>query len=67
MFKVSCLLRPLQYWDALKLCMEQHIPMTEELVEKLTPSKEMEERDVEERNKILEGCLLYTSPSPRDS
>lgn len=35
--------------------MEQHIPMTEELVEKLTPSKEMEERDVEERNKILEG------------
>ena len=29
--------------------------MTEELVEKLTPSKEMEERDVEERNKILEG------------
>ena len=29
--------------------------MTEELVEKLTPSKEMEERDAEERNKILEG------------
>jgi len=29
--------------------------MTEELVEKLTPSKEMEDRDMEERNKILEG------------
>jgi len=35
--------------------MEQHIPMTEELVEKLTPTKEMEERDAEERNKIVEG------------
>lgn len=35
--------------------MEQHVPMTEDLVEKLTPSKEMEERDVDERNKILEG------------
>ena len=45
----------LQYWDALKLCMEQHIAMTEDLVEKLTPPKEMEERDAEERNKILEG------------
>lgn len=44
-----------QYWDALKLCMEQHVPMTEELVEKLTPSKEMEERDADERNKIIEG------------
>lgn len=35
--------------------MEQHVPMTEDLVEKLTPSKEMEEHDVNERNKILEG------------
>ena len=33
--------------------MEQHVPMTEELVEKLTPSQEME--DGEERNKIVEG------------
>jgi intraflagellar transport protein 140 len=44
-----------RYWDALKLCMEQHIPMTEELVEKLTPSKDMDARDPDERNKILEG------------
>lgn len=29
--------------------------MTEELVEKLTPNKEMAENDAEERNKILEG------------
>ena len=35
--------------------MEQHVPMTEELVEKLTPSKEFGERDPEEKNKILEG------------
>lgn len=44
-----------RYWDALKICMEQHVPMTEELVEKLTPSKEMEESDAIGRNKILEG------------
>ena len=42
-----------QYWDALKLCMEQHIPMTEQLIEKLSPTNEMD--DVTERNKILEG------------
>ena len=35
--------------------MEQHVPMTEELVEKLTPSKEEGENDIEERNRILEG------------
>jgi len=29
--------------------------MTEELVEKLTPTKEMEDRDTAERNKILEA------------
>ncbi|ELT94193.1 hypothetical protein CAPTEDRAFT_114177 [Capitella teleta] len=44
-----------KFWDALKICMEQHVPMTEELVEKLTPGKELVENDVEERNKILEG------------
>ena len=31
------------------------MPMTEELVEKLTPPKEMNEQEAEERNKILEG------------
>jgi len=35
--------------------MEQHVPMTEELVEKLTPGKEEGQNDVEERNRILEG------------
>ena len=35
--------------------MEQHVPMTEDLVEKLTPSKEMGEAQPDERNKILEG------------
>ncbi len=45
----------MQYWDALKLCMEQHVPVSEELVEKLTPPKEMHENDLEERNKVLEG------------
>jgi intraflagellar transport protein 140 len=35
--------------------MEQHVPMTEELVEKLTPAKEQGDNDIEERNKILEG------------
>ena len=45
----------LQYWDALKICMEQHVPMTEDLVEKLTPSKEMSETNPDEKNKILEG------------
>ncbi|KAK2157995.1 hypothetical protein LSH36_179g04000 [Paralvinella palmiformis] len=44
-----------KYWDALKICMEQHVPMTEELVEKLTPGKEEGQNDVEERNRILEG------------
>ena len=35
--------------------MEQHVPMTEDLVEKLTPSKEMSETQPDEKNKILEG------------
>ena len=41
-----------QYWDCLKICMEQHVPMTEDLVEKLTPGKDI---DVDEKNKIMEG------------
>ena len=45
-----------QYMDALKICVEQHVPMTEELVEKLTPPKEFEGMGGEaERNRILEG------------
>ncbi len=44
-----------QYWDALKICMEQHVPMTEDLVEKLTPNPETGESDALERNRILEG------------
>lgn len=35
--------------------MDQHVPMTEDLVEKLSPTKEMETSDPAERNKILEG------------
>lgn len=35
--------------------MEQHVLVTEDLVEKLTPSKEMAESDPEERIKILDG------------
>ena len=36
--------------------MEQHVPMTEELVEKLSPSKDaLSENESEERIKILEG------------
>ena len=35
--------------------MEQHVAMTEDLVEKLTPSKEMSETQPDEKNKILEG------------
>ena len=35
--------------------MEQHVPVSEELVEKLTPGKDLGENEGEERNKILEG------------
>lgn len=28
-----------KYWDAIKLCLEQHVPVNEELVERLTPPK----------------------------
>ncbi len=43
----------MQYWEALKLCIEQHVMVSEDLVEKLTPGKELS--DNEERNRILEG------------
>ena len=55
------LLLLLQYWDALKICMEQHVAMTEDLVEKLTPSKEMGEANPDEKNKILEGVAEVCS------
>ena len=35
--------------------MEQHVDMTEDLVEKLTPAKAEGAHEEEERNKILEG------------
>lgn len=44
----------LQYWEALKICMDQHVEVTEDLAEKLTPSKE-EVSDTMERVKILEA------------
>ena len=36
----------------MKICAEQHVDMTEELAEKLSPPKETA---AEERNRILEG------------
>ena len=35
--------------------MEQHVAVSEDLVEKLTPTKDVGENEVDERNKILEG------------
>ena len=35
--------------------MEQHVPVSEDLVEKLTPNKDVGENEIDERNKILEG------------
>ncbi|XP_013414894.1 intraflagellar transport protein 140 homolog [Lingula anatina] len=44
-----------RYWEALKLCAQHNVPMTEELGEKLTPPKAMAENEQEERTKVLEG------------
>ncbi|ESO81986.1 hypothetical protein LOTGIDRAFT_223604 [Lottia gigantea] len=44
-----------KYWDALKICMEKHVEMTEELCEKLSPEKDENENNPDERNKILEA------------
>lgn len=44
-----------QYWEALKICMDQHVEITEELAEKLTPTKEENNIDTMERVKILEA------------
>lgn len=55
-----------QYWDALKICMEQHVPMTEALVEKLTPSKDMAQSQTDEKNKILEGIAEVSREGARE-
>ncbi|XP_050392806.2 intraflagellar transport protein 140 homolog [Patella vulgata] len=44
-----------KYWDALKICMEKHVEMTEELCEKLSPEKDENENNPQERLKILEA------------
>ena len=43
--------------------MEQHVPVSEDLVEKLTPNKDVGENEIDERNKILEGIAegLYAA------
>ena len=44
-----------QYWEALKICMDQHVEINEDLSEKLTPGKEELGGDTMERMKILEA------------
>ncbi|XP_064637216.1 intraflagellar transport protein 140 homolog [Lineus longissimus] len=44
-----------KYWDALKLCSEQNVVITEDLAEKLTPQKATSEPENDERIKILNG------------
>ena len=44
-----------QYWVALNLCAEQHIPMTDQLVEKLSPAAATEDLSEDERCHILEA------------
>lgn len=44
-----------KYWEALKICMDQHVEVTEDLAEKLTPAKEELGGDTMERIKILEA------------
>ncbi|XP_076446737.1 intraflagellar transport protein 140 homolog [Babylonia areolata] len=50
-----------KYWEAVKICMDQHVEITEDLAEKLTPGKEGE-GDSMERIKLLEAlgevCML---------
>lgn len=45
----------LQYWEALKICMDQTVEINEDLAEKLTPSKDDAGIDTMERVKILEA------------
>ena len=51
-FKAIKFIFVVQYWDALKLCAEQHVQIDESLCEKLTPEGD---GDQDSRNKILEG------------
>ncbi|OWF41021.1 intraflagellar transport protein 140 homolog [Mizuhopecten yessoensis] len=44
-----------KYWEALKICMDQHVEITEDLAEKLTPNKDDMGIDTMERVKILEA------------
>ncbi|XP_041362442.1 intraflagellar transport protein 140 homolog [Gigantopelta aegis] len=44
-----------KYWEALRICMDQHVDITEDLAEKLTPPKTDGENDTMERLKILEA------------
>ncbi|XP_071106694.1 intraflagellar transport protein 140 homolog [Haliotis cracherodii] len=44
-----------KYIDALKICMERHVEITEDLADKLTPEKVEGENDTMDRLKILEG------------
>lgn len=51
-----------KYWEAVKICMDQHVEITEDLAEKLTPGKEDGKEDSMERIKLLEAlgevCML---------
>jgi len=44
-----------QYWDALDLCADQHIPMTDSLVERLSPAAATEDLTDVDRCRILEA------------
>ncbi|XP_052071458.1 intraflagellar transport protein 140 homolog isoform X2 [Mytilus californianus] len=44
-----------KYWEALKICMDQHVEINEDLAEKLTPDKDEPGIDTMERIKILEA------------
>ena len=55
----------MQYWDALDLCAQQHIPMTDLLVEKLSPAaatEDLTDDDRLDRCRILEavGEVCYS-------
>ena len=47
------------------MAQEQKQPRKSSEAEETT--EEVVETDVAERKEALDGCLLYTSPSPRDS
>jgi len=57
-----------QYWDALDLCADQHIPMTDSLVEKLSPASatDLSMTDVE-RCRVLDavGEVCYSQDQYR--